>query len=201
LDVSVRTDSLPFFFHFKRRVSGKQDRMPAHNRSTSHWYLIQCKPRQDERAELNLRNQSFTCYRPVHQVERLRHGKRVLIVESLFPGYMFIRLSRLSDNWYSIRSTRGVQRLVGFDHQPTAVAPEIINAIKTRSDAMPLRPVLQPGDRVRIVKGPFNELEAIFTRQDGTERAVLLLNLLHRQQHMKVPLHAIEPMERLTRAG
>ncbi|MBL4833202.1 MAG: transcription/translation regulatory transformer protein RfaH [Pseudomonas sp.] len=175
--------------------------MPAHNRNVSQWYLIQCKPRQDERAELNLRNQNFTCYRPVQQVERIRHGKRVQVEESLFPGYMFIRLSHLSDNWYSIRSTRGVQRLVGFDHRPTAVAPAIINAIKARSDSLPLRPVLQPGDRVRIVQGPFTELEAIFARQDGTERAVLLLNLLHRQQHMKVPLYAIEPMERLTRAG
>jgi transcriptional antiterminator RfaH len=175
--------------------------MPAHKRQDSQWYLIQCKARQDERAELNLRNQGFICYRPVHQVERLRHGKRVRIEESLFPGYLFIHLNYLSDNWYSIRSTRGVLRLVGFDHQPTAVSPEIINAIKTRSNGLPLRPVLQPGDRVRIVKGPFSELEAIFARQDGTERAVLLLNLLHRQQHMKVPLHAIEPMERLTRVG
>ncbi|GGC97379.1 transcription/translation regulatory transformer protein RfaH [Halopseudomonas salina] len=175
--------------------------MPAPKRNVSQWYLIQCKARQDERAELNLKNQNFTCYRPVHTVERLRHGKRVRIEESLFPGYMFIHLSYISDNWYSIRSTRGVLRLVGFDHQPTTVAPEIIHAIKTRSEGLPIKPILQPGDRVRIVKGPFNELEAIFTRQDGMERAVLLLNLLHRQQHMKVPLHAIEPMERLTRTG
>ncbi|WP_339845785.1 transcriptional activator RfaH, partial [uncultured Halopseudomonas sp.] len=105
--------------------------MPALKRQVSQWYLIQCKARQDERAELNLRNQGFICYRPVHQVERLRHGKRVRLEESLFPGYLFIHLNYLSDNWYSIRSTRGVLRLVGFDHQPTAVSPQIINAIKT----------------------------------------------------------------------
>jgi len=36
------------------------------------WYLIHCKPRQDERASENLVRQSFHCYRPVRQVERRR---------------------------------------------------------------------------------------------------------------------------------
>ncbi|MFN3581946.1 MAG: transcription/translation regulatory transformer protein RfaH [Pseudomonas sp.] len=168
--------------------------MPAQNRSTTHWYLIQCKARQDERAELNLRNQQFTCYRPVHQVERLRHGRRVILQESLFPGYLFIRLDSLSDNWYAIRSTRGVQRLVGFGHEPTAVEPDIIYSIKTRSEQQSPAPVLQAGDPVRILCGPFRELEAIFMRVDGTERAVLLLNLLQRQQQLKMSLSYIEPI-------
>ena len=31
-----------------------------------HWYLLQCKPRQDERAEENLLRQGYHCYRPLH---------------------------------------------------------------------------------------------------------------------------------------
>ena len=32
--------------------------------------------------------------------------------EPLFPGYLFIRLDSTHDNWYPIRSTRGVNRVV-----------------------------------------------------------------------------------------
>lgn len=174
--------------------------MPALHCSTSHWYLIQCKARQDERAELNLTNQHFHCYRPTHEVERLRHGKRVRLQESLFPGYLFIRLDCHSDNWSAIRSTRGVLKLVSFGSEPIPVEPEIICSIQSRSQK-PTAPVLQSGDAVRILNGPFRELEAIFLRPDGMERAVLLLSMLQRQQQLKLSLNAIEPLQRQYRAG
>ncbi|GAA6131567.1 transcription/translation regulatory transformer protein RfaH [Halopseudomonas sabulinigri] len=157
------------------------------------WYLIQSKPKQDERAELNLRNQGFTCYRPTHKVEVLRRGRRLQLEESLFPGYLFIRLDRMQDNWFAIRSTRGVSRLVCFGQDPARVSAGIIYSIKTLADIEPVSPALHSGDRVRITEGPFSDLEAIFLRPDGDERAILLLNLLHREQKLKVPLRAIKP--------
>ena len=48
------------------------------------------------------------------------------------------------------------------------------------------------GDAVRITEGPFSELEAIFLRNDGEERAILLLTLLHREQRLKMPLRSIK---------
>lgn len=38
-------------------------------------------------------------------------------MESLFPGYLFIQLDQLNDNWHPIRSTRGVNQLVTFGKQ------------------------------------------------------------------------------------
>lgn len=158
------------------------------------WYLIQCKPKQDLRAEQNLRNQSFSCYRPVHQVEKIRSGRRVRVEESLFPGYLFIRLDCMHDNWYAIRSTRGVARLVTFGQEPARIAPLIINTIKNHADSKPLKASLCCGDRVRITEGPFVELEALFMRTDGDERVVLLLNMLHREQQLTLPLRAVKPI-------
>ena len=64
--------------------------------SSSHWYLIQTKPRQESRAEENLRRQHFECYRPI-KPSAAGNGKAD---EALFPGYLFIRLDRQLDNWY-----------------------------------------------------------------------------------------------------
>lgn len=157
-----------------------------------NWYLVQCKPRQDERAEQNLSNQGFVCYRPNQQVQRIRHGKRAQLCESLFPGYLFIQLDHINQNWSSIRSTRGVNRLVGFGGMPMPVHDAIIEGLRGREQQRPCSG-LQRGDRVRITEGPFRELEAIYMKDDGDERVVLLLNMLQRQQRLSFPLTSIRP--------
>jgi transcriptional antiterminator RfaH len=157
------------------------------------WYLIQCKPRQDSRAEENLTRQAFKCYRPAHHVERIRRGRRVTSVESLFPGYLFIQLDQLNDNWHPIRSTRGVNQLVTFGKQPIAVADELIDQLKQRLSEKPQESVsLEPGDRVRINSGSYKEVEAIFLSRDGADRIVILLQLLHREHTLSIPISAIE---------
>ena len=157
------------------------------------WYLIQCKPRQDARAEENLIRQSFTCYRPTQQVERIQRGRRSTSVESLFPGYLFIQLDQLNDNWHPIRSTRGVNQLVTFGKQPIAVADDLIEQLQQQLNEAPAEPAtFEPGDRVRINRGCYKELEAIFLARDGAERIVILLQLLHREHTLSIPINAIE---------
>jgi transcriptional antiterminator RfaH len=161
------------------------------------WYLIQCKPRQDSRAEENLTRQAFKCYRPTQSVERIVRGRRTTLVESMFPGYLFIQLDQLNDNWHPIRSTRGVNQLVTFGKQPIAVDDELIEQLRKRSQKqLPASTedsiALEPGDQVRITSGSYKELEAIFLSHDGSERIVILLQLLHREHTLSVPLAAIE---------
>jgi transcriptional antiterminator RfaH len=145
------------------------------------WYLLQCKPQQGFRAEQHLRNQGYTCFYPVMTVERLRHGQRTQQVEPLFPGYAFIHLGRI-DNWSPIRSTRGVSRIVSFNGQPMPVADHVITQLHNRIAEQISPPVLQPGDTVMLSGGAFDGLEAIFQCFDGEQRAIILLNLLQRQQ-------------------
>ncbi|MGN5593472.1 transcription/translation regulatory transformer protein RfaH [Stutzerimonas nitrititolerans] len=146
--------------------------------SSPRWYLIQTKPRQEARAEENLRRQHFECYRPQ------KHGKTE---EPLFPGYLFIRLDRQLDNWYPIRSTRGVARVISFGGEPTPVRDELIEQLRERLAAPAEKPRFQPGERVQLHGGSFRELEAIFVSADGEERSVILLNLLQREQKVRVP--------------
>src|SRR5262245_58816875 len=94
------------------------------------WYLVHCKPREDQRAVENLERQHFECYRPLRAFERLRDGRKYLAAEALFPGYLFIRLDHRNDNWHVIRSTRGVHQIVRFNEYPLPVRDEIIAEIR-----------------------------------------------------------------------
>jgi len=157
--------------------------------ASKKWYLLQCKPGQTQRALENLQRQQYDCYLPLHSVERIRRGKRQTLSEPLFPGYLFIHLDSIQDNWMPIRSTRGVQRLVAFGKQlPTTLPDALIEGIRDRCEAIPHQPLIEPGSRVRICEGSFKDMEAIFLSQDGDERVILLLTLLQREARITLPL-------------
>jgi transcriptional antiterminator RfaH len=167
----------------------------AANPPKAHWYLVHCKPREDERALVNLQRQGFECYWPAHAVERRRDGRKTTVTEPLFPRYLFIRLDCVQNNWSSIRSTRGVHEIVRFNAYPTPVQDEIIDAIRARLTGTPTRePYLKAGERVQITEGAFSQLEAIFVADDGDERVILLLNILQMEQKLTFPLHSVRKL-------
>ena len=138
----------------------------------SRWYLIHCKPREDER-----------------EMERRRAGRKCTVAEPLFPRYLFILLDSVNDNWYPIRSTRGVNQIVRFNEHPLPVRNEIIDGIRRRLAGGGLKePYLKPGERVQITEGAFSQLEAIFLANDGDQRVVLLLNIMQTDQKVSFPV-------------
>lgn len=161
------------------------------NATTSQpaWYVIQCRANQNLRAQANLENQGFTCFHPQLNVEKLRAGRRVTLPEPLFPGYLFIRLCERTQSWHTIRSTRGVQKLVAFGHYPVPVPDDVIDALhQAQSSANDDIPAIRPGDHLRIENGPFADLEGVFLRFDGQERVVILLGLLQKQHQLCLEL-------------
>ncbi|MGV8921190.1 MAG: transcription/translation regulatory transformer protein RfaH [Pseudomonas sp.] len=161
----------------------------------SRWYLIQTKPRQEARAQEHLQRQSFECYRPLKAAVPKKRSPRALNEEELFPGYLFIRMDQMHDNWYPIRSTRGVARIVTFGSQPVPVHDRLIEQIRLRLLSHEPRPEFQQGEHVRIKDGSFSDLEAIFLTCDGEERAVILLNLLQREQKVSLPISSLTRIE------
>ncbi|SDS94720.1 transcriptional antiterminator RfaH [Halopseudomonas xinjiangensis] len=151
------------------------------------WYLLQCKPRQDARANEHLNRQGFECFHPTMQTESIRGGKMTTHSQALFPGYLFIRIPATA-NWTTLHSTRGVSRVVGFAGQPCKVADHLIEHLRRRCESIGTQVRFSPGDTVHIKVGPYAELDAIFVAMDGEERVMLLLNVLNRQQPVRVPL-------------
>lgn len=154
------------------------------------WYLVQCKANQDARAENNLIDQGYTCFRPTYRRERILKGQRRLVCESLFPSYLFIQVGS-SENWGPLRSTRGVLRVVAFGGKPLPVRDALIAQLYERDSDAPLSACLTPGEAVRINEGHFAGLKAIFLAMEGSERVVLLMNFLQAEQAFSLPLKGV----------
>ncbi|MFG0631985.1 transcription/translation regulatory transformer protein RfaH [Pseudomonas sp. xss_2] len=150
------------------------------------WFLVQCKPRQDQRAEENLKRQGYECALLRCRRERLERGKLQVKLEPLFPGYLFIQMTDES-NWAPLRSTRGVSHVVSFGGQPLPVSAELVAHLRHRAE-IEITTRYKVGDNVRITNGSFAAFDAVFVEMDGEDRAHLLIRLLSRQQQISVAL-------------
>lgn len=144
-----------------------------------HWYLVQCKPKQDFRALEHLQHQGYECLLPTRQIEQLRNGQWSSQEEPLFPGYLFIELATTKDNWMSVRSTRGVRKIVSFGITPSTVPTAVIDQLRT--NRLPIKPKFIPGEKIIVDYTGMDGMEAIFIAKDGEERVLILLKILNRQ--------------------
>lgn len=167
------------------RQDGAEDGVPR-------WYVIQCKGGESFRAAEHLGNQGYEVFHPVFQVQKKRRGKLEWLSEPLFPYYLFIRLDRLVSNWRPIRSTRGVLRLVTFGvDMPIPVSDELVATLRRHGSQAAegdAQVYFRAGETVEITEGPFKDLQAVFASHKGEERAIVLLNMLHNQQRLEMPV-------------
>ena len=155
-----------------------------------HWYVIHTKPRQEQRALLNLTRQGYECYLPTLATERLRQKAVKLVEEPLFARYLFTRLdtSLAGKSWAPIRSTSGVCRRVTFGNQPAKVDADLIEILRSSHSSANQEParLFHEGDRVRIKDGPFAGLQAIYQMSDGESRAMVLIEILSKSSRLSI---------------
>lgn len=166
--------------------------MTGQSGNEARWYVVQCKPQQSFRAEENLKNQGYTCLHPLVYIERIKKGKRCLLQEPLFPGYLFIHLDSQTTNWSPIRSTRGVGCLVAFNGRPMPIEDALIDEIRQRMGRTLHGEPFRAGDAVRMVSGVLTGLDGVFQSYDGEERVVILLKLMQSSKAIVLPVDAIE---------
>ncbi|HJV74758.1 MAG TPA: transcription/translation regulatory transformer protein RfaH [Noviherbaspirillum sp.] len=154
------------------------------------WYLLQTKPRQEFRALQHLQNQGFVCFVPTLQVEKIVRGKLQACTEPLFSRYLFIRLGPANTNWASIRSTRGVSKLVAFGNRLATLPDVCIEALQEAHHASFQR-LFEPGERVAITQGPFAGLEGVYQLPDGEARALVLIDLMNQSQKLTFAVEAL----------
>ena len=161
------------------------------------WYLVSTKPRKDSYAQEQLINQDYEVYRPVTKRINTRANKKIQVIESLFPRYLFVRMQNGVDDWGPVRSTRGVASIIKFGTQPSKIEDSLINEIKKREkdwdEKNISRDKFKKGQALKITQGPFSGLDAIFSNYNGEQRVILLLNILGKQTPLVMKKEGLVP--------
>lgn len=155
------------------------------------WYLVHSRPRQEAVAAEHLERQGYAVYLPRLKLPRLRRARWYDLVEPLFPRYLFAGVRPAEQCLHPIRSTRGVAALVRSGERYAPVSRSLLDALRARADEQGLHQLfadsLEPGEKVRIVAGPFAGLEAVFQAHQGADRVRVLLDIVGATTSAMIP--------------
>jgi transcriptional antiterminator RfaH len=158
----------------------------------AYWTVAQLQSRSERLALHLLVQERLTVYAPRLRQRRTIRGRREDSEVPLFPGYAFVWVEL---GWYAARWCPGVVRLVMDGLRPARVPDVVIEEIKSRERngavELPKRG-LKPGDRVRLLAGPFQGRLAVFAGLSGLERVAVLLTLLGSERRITLARRDVE---------
>lgn len=163
----------------------------------AQWYVVYTNPRQEERANNNLRAWGVETLNPKLRTCRYNQftGAPSNITQPLFPRYIFARFDagrQLAKIWF----TRGVHDVVCFGGSPAPVDEAIVEILQSRIDEhgfVKTSDELKRGDKVIIKGGPMRNFIGVFERElKASERISLLLTSINYQGRLVVGRDLVE---------
>jgi len=163
---------------------------------SAQWYVLSVKAHKEPPVHRYLQTQKIKTYYPTMRVNPV--NPRARRERPYFPGYMFVHVDLDLEGDNRMRWIPGTRGLVRFGDRPAAVPENLIQTLHRQLQAFQQRQadakILEKGDRVRIIKGPFEGYEAIFDAHvSGKDRVqVLMAYLNHHSRRLRISAHHLE---------
>lgn len=152
------------------------------------WYVVHTYSGYEEAVAKNLQkriesfgmqDKVFRVLVPKEKKVKVRGGKRITVEEKIFPGYVFVEMIITDESWYMVRNTPQVTGFIGAGITPTPVDPKQMDEImKKISQEEPKHHLdLNVGDLVRIIDGPFRDMEGKVSELDEQRGRVKVMVL------------------------
>lgn len=108
---------------------------------------------------------------------RIKNGKRRIVEDKIYPGYVLVEMIVSDDSWYVVRNTPRVTGFVGSGTTPTPLSPEEIAELQKRMgvEEPKFKIEVTAGDPVKIIDGPFKEFDGKVSEVDEEKGKVKVL--------------------------
>ncbi len=163
----------------------------------TQWFVVATIPRQEQRASENLARQGYSVFLPILK-RTSRHARRTSIVlEAVFPGYLFVNFQLKSTPWRSINGTFGVRSLLMNGGRPAALPEGFCEKLQSQADSEgalePPPPDVKIGDLMRFKTGPLSGHVATIVDLKPRQRVELLLVALSLDVRIGTSLRQLSP--------
>ncbi len=151
---------------------------------------MRSEPNREFFAEANLKRSEFEVYCPRYERMISHARKRVLVLRPLFPNYLFVRSAMGLFGLGDVKRTPGVSSLAARDLHSALVPDTIIAGLRARENEYGKIQLgadrFRAGEAVRLARGPFADIEAVFVEKHDERRCRILLSMLGKQHSVMV---------------
>lgn len=170
------------------------------------WYVLHTYSGYEENVARNLRqriesmdmeDKIFTVLIPTENRIKIKNGKRKIVTEKIFPGYVLVEMIVTDDSWYVVRNTPNVTGFVGSGTTPTPISDEEVKALMQRMgvEEPKYKIDVEAGTAVRITDGPFKEFEGKVAEVDeGRGKVKVLVSMFGRETPVELDFLQIKKL-------
>lgn len=166
-----------------------------------NWFAVYCNIKCERRAMFALKHKGYEVYLPLETVW-IRHARKKKKAERpLFPRYLFVGVDFPRQGFAAIRQADGVEMIVpgaGSEMEPMPILETFIDETRWAERAgvfdetqAVLR--LNPGERVRLMKGPLAGFIGKLKSADRAKRVEVLVSILGAETVASIPLEDLRP--------
>ncbi|MBW6441063.1 transcription termination/antitermination protein NusG [Patescibacteria group bacterium] len=134
------------------------------------WYVLHtysgyednvCRNLKQRIESMGMEDKIFDVLVPKEKKIKIKNGKRKVVEERIFPGYVMVEMIVNDDSWYVVRNTPNVTGFVGSGTTPTPISEEEMTALKRRMGVKEPKYKIDvtQGDVIKIVDGPFKDFD------------------------------------------
>jgi len=157
-----------------------------------NWYAIHTYSGYEEAVARNLKqrieslgmeDKIFNVIVPKEKKIKIKDGKRKIVEEKIYPGYVLVEMIVTDDSWYVVRNTPRVTGFIGAGTTPIPVSKVEIDTLMNRMGVKEPQYKIEVimGDLVKITDGPFKDFEGKISEIDEEKGKVkVLVNMFGR---------------------
>jgi len=153
------------------------------------WFAVWTRSRQEKFAASILSTLHIPNFLPLKSEVRQWSDRKQSVEVPLFSGYVFVQIDPNKESRLQVLKTPGIVGLVGNQAGPIAIPEQQIEDIRRilskRIDCAVL-PLVEKGDRVRVVRGPLTGLTGILVRSHSADRLVISIEMIQKSLSVNV---------------
>jgi len=133
---------------------------------------------------LDMGDKIFSVLVPKEKKIKIKGGKRQIVEEKIYPGYVLVEMIVTDDSWYVVRNTPRVTGFIGAGTIPVPIAPEEIKTLQKRMgvEEPTYKIDVEINDAVKITDGPFKDFDGKIGEIDKAKGKVkVLVNMFGRE--------------------
>ncbi|MEK7151413.1 MAG: transcription termination/antitermination protein NusG [Patescibacteria group bacterium] len=150
------------------------------------WYAIHTYSGYEDNVSRNLKqrieslgyeDKIFNVLVPKEKKIKIKGGKRDVIEEKIYPGYVLVEMIVSDDSWYVVRNTPNVTGFIGSGVIPVPLSSDEVEHLMKRMgvDEPKYKFDIVVGDNVKITDGPFKEFDGRVSEVDEERGRIKVL--------------------------